>query len=167
VATTLVLGVGNVLLCDDGAGILAMRELESSARSNRDVHFVDGGTLSFILAPLIESAERLLVLDAAQFDAAPGTVRCMLDEDMDRFLGGPRRSVHEVSLLDLLDMARLTGCLPRERALIGIQPARIDWGDTPTEAVRSGIDEAVGIATRLLEQWGGRSGPRTSAAIAS
>jgi len=153
VARTLVLGVGNVLLCDDGAGVHAMRALASEQGDVPDVEYLDGGTLSFTLAPAIEGVERLIVFDATQLSSPAGTVRCLVDREMDAFLGRAKRSVHEVGLLDLLDIARLTGFLPHQRALIGIQPARIDWGDTPTDAVTKGIRQAVQIGTGLLQQW--------------
>lgn len=142
-----------MLLCDEGAGVHAVRELASRMEPSPDVDCVDGGTLGFSLAAKLEGADRLIVLDATQLGAAPGAVRCLLDGEMDHFLGRAGRSVHEVGLLDILDIARISGCLPRERALIGIQPASITWSEQPTEAVSAAVEEAVSLAAQLVAAW--------------
>ena len=77
----------------------------------------------------------------------------MVGREMDNFLGAARRSPHEVSLLDLFDIARLTESLPINRALIGIQPQTIDWGMSPTQAVERSLPHAVNEAVNLLVQW--------------
>ena len=130
---TLILGIGNTLLQDEGAGVHAIRQLAEQAVRRDDIELMDGGTLSFSLAGAIEDAENLIVIDAAQYGGEPGTTRVFLGDQMDSFVGGNRKlSVHEVSLLDLLMIARLADRLPRQRALIGIQPHSIDWGETPS-----------------------------------
>jgi hydrogenase maturation protease len=166
VSRILVIGIGNVLLCDEGAGVHAVRRLAAQASVHRpDVRFVDGGTLSFTLAPAIEAAERLILFDAARVGGPPGTVECFLDDEMDRFLGRTRRSVHEVGLLDLMDIARLTGSVPRQRALIGIEPDRIEWGDAPTAKVSAGIERAIAIGSGLLDEWPAACPPATPHAV--
>jgi hydrogenase maturation protease len=73
---------------------------------------------------------------------------------MDRFLRSTRRrTVHEVGLIDLLDMARLEGCLPRRRALLCIQPCRIDWSDALSAPVAQVLPEAARQARELLRRW--------------
>ena len=77
----------------------------------------------------------------------------VVNEEMDSFLGSCKRSVHEVGLLDLLDISRLTGNLPERRALVAIQPDVIDWGDKPTESVAAAIPEVVDKVLDLMGQW--------------
>ena len=150
---TLILGIGNNLLTDEGAGIHALDLLRSSYPDLPDVAFIDGGTLSFTLAAYIEDCDKLIVLDAAELKAPPGTVKTMVGKEMDAFLGATRRSPHEVSLLDLFDIARLTESLPEKRALIGIQPAHIEWGMHPTVSVEQALGTVVNEAINLLAQW--------------
>jgi hydrogenase maturation protease len=151
---TLILGIGNTLLSDEGAGIHVIRELAERLGERDDIEFMDGGTLSFTLAGPIEEATRLIVIDAANFDEAPGTTRLYVGEDMDAFVGGNRkRSVHEVGLIDLMAIARLTDHLPAQRALIGIQPENLDWGEVPSPAVAAAIPQACRLALDLLEEW--------------
>ena len=151
---TVVLGIGNTLLGDEGAGIHALRALAARAVDLPGVEYLDGGTLSFTLAAAIEEADQLIVLDAAQLNAGPGTVQLFEDDAMDRFLGSRRKaSVHEVGLIDLMVMARLAGRFPERRALIGIQPEYLDWAEAPTPAVAAAIPQVCDLALEVLDRW--------------
>lgn len=153
-ARTLVLGVGNTLLQDDGAGVHAVNQLHERAGDLSGTDFLDAGTLSFTLATVIEDAEKLIIIDAAKMQQAPGTVQVFEGDEMDRFLNRQRRlSVHEVSIVDLLAIARLTGLLPARRALIGIEPLSLDWGDAPTAPVVQAIAHAGAAALDLIKKW--------------
>lgn len=149
----LVLGIGNVLLQDEGIGIHLLKFMEKFFPSFPDVTYLDGGTLSFTLAGEIESHDHLLVLDAVELHARPGTLCCYEDEAMDHFLGTAKRSAHEVGLLDLMDIARLSGHLPKRRALVGIQYSTFGWGEEPTPAVKHNIPLAGRLAANVLQKW--------------
>ena len=150
----LVLGIGNTLLADEGVGIVAMLELEALYGERKDIEFVDGGTLSFTLAVPISECDALLVIDAAELGAAPGTVRSFEGDAMDRFLGENRKSsVHEVGLLDLRSISLLTGYWPRQRALVGIQPAFVGWGEALTPAVTAALPEICSAATGIIGRF--------------
>ncbi len=149
-----VLGVGNVLLTDDGAGVHALRALAQGGACPPQVWLVDGGTLSFSLAEVIEDVDALITLDAAELGAAPGTLRVFEDAELDAFLGaGRRRSVHEVALFDMMALAALAGRLPRRRALIGVQPACFDWGEAPSAVVAAAIPEMCARSLALITRW--------------
>jgi len=153
-ARTLVLGIGNPLLADDGAGIHAIRRLKADPTTPVDVDPVDGGTLSFALTGLVEDADQLIVIDAADLAAVPGTIGLFKGREMDDFLcSHPGRTVHELALLDVLGMALLTGHLPERRALIGIQPERVDWGEELTPAVARSVSRACLLAVDLVAEW--------------
>ena len=73
---------------------------------------------------------------------------------MDDFLDQLQRySAHEISLIDLLTMVRLTECLPKQRALIGIQAQDVGWGHLPTPEVAAAIPQAAILIKQLIEQW--------------
>ncbi len=150
---TIILGIGNTLLGDEGIGIHVLEAFQEKYPRINGVEYLDGGTLSFSLASWIERAEQLIVIDAAEFNQPAGTVRCLHNEAMDQFLGQPKRSVHEVSLLDLLDIARLTECLPKERVLLGIQPEKIDWSEQPSPVVAKAIPVAIAQIENWLREW--------------
>ncbi len=150
---TVILGIGNILLGDEGAGIHALESLQSEYPNIPGIIYVDGGTLSFSLASYFEDCDKLIVFDAAEFKSPPGTVKTLIGDAMDAFLGAAKRSPHEVGLLDLFDIARLTGSLPEKRALIGIQPETTDWSMEPSPAVADALDTAVTSALGLLQIW--------------
>lgn len=150
----LVLGIGNTLLSDEGVGVVAMRAVDERLGDDPDIEFLDGGTLSFTLAVPIEECDALIVLDAAMIDGPTGSVGCFEGEAMDRFLGENRKaSVHEVGLLDLMTIARLSGHWPQRRALIGVRPFKIDWGEELTPAVAEGVKKMCGLAVELIKKW--------------
>lgn len=152
---TVVLGIGNVLLSDDAAGIRVAEHLARRLAGRSDVQILDGGTLSFTLLEYLENAEALIVIDAAQLGAAPGAVQSFESAAMDAFLADTarQRSVHEAGLLDLLSMARLRDALPDRRALVCIQAAQVGWGLELTPAVGAGLPAAAAEAERLLDHW--------------
>jgi hydrogenase maturation protease len=147
------LGFGNILLGDDGAGVQLVERLRTEFAASA-YEFVDGGTMSFTLMPHVEGSNAMLVIDAAEFGEPAGATMLLEDEAMDRFLkGARRRTVHEVGLVDLLDMARLRDCLPRRRALLCIQPAVIDWSEALSPPVAAALDRASSQARALLARW--------------
>jgi hydrogenase maturation protease len=149
----LVLGFGNLLLRDDGAGVRLMSQLRAGPGA-AIAQYIDAGTMSFSLLPYIEAAGALLVIDAADVSGTPGAVRLFEGILMDAFLqGGRRRTVHEVGITDLLDMARLRGCLPQRRALLCVQPGCIDWGEALSPAVAGALPAAAQVAHALLQGW--------------
>ena len=150
---TLILGLGNVLLADEAVGAIAVRRLEQASPPDAPLTYLDGGTLGFSLAVPIGEHPRLVVIDAAIMGDVPGTVRVFEGQAMDLQLSGHATSVHEVSLSDLLDMARLTDSLPARRALIGIEPALVDWGDGLTPEVEAALPKALEQVRRLLARW--------------
>ncbi|OIQ94213.1 hydrogenase 1 maturation protease [mine drainage metagenome] len=151
---TLVLGLGNTLLRDEGVGVVATNALRARHGESEGLAFVDGGTLSFALAGIIAETDALIVLDAAELGEPPGTVRCWIGEAMDRFLGSSRqRSVHEVALLDLMALALLEDRLPPRRALIAVQPGTIAWGETLGPAVAAAVASMCEQASALIGRW--------------
>jgi hydrogenase maturation protease len=95
----------------------------------------------------------LIVVDAAELAAEPGTVRAFVDTAMDAFLKSRGRSGHAVGLKDLLDILRLTDSLPHRRALVGIQPQVLAWGDRLSHAIASVIPQAAQRVLDLIHGW--------------
>lgn len=152
-STTLVLGIGNTLLSDEGIGIHVVKHLAAYYADIDNVSYLDGGTLSFTLAQPIAENDNLIVIDAARIGQPAGTVRCFVGTQMDHYLRGNRSSVHEVGLTDLLDIARLSGTFPEHRALIGVEPHSLDWGEIPSPQVAPAIEQAVAQVLALLRRW--------------
>jgi hydrogenase maturation protease len=154
IESVLILGIGNTLLTDEGIGVHVVERLRSVLECHPAVEILDGGTLSFTLAEPIARADGLIVVDAARMHSPPGTVRLFENSEMDRYLRGNRQSVHEVSLADLLDIARLSEHLPLQRYLIGIEPKSLEWGDSPSRELLPAIPRAVQEIRLILDRWG-------------
>ena len=151
---TLVLGIGNTLLTDEGVGIHVLQALAPELANWPDVTLLDGGTLSFTLAGPIEEADALIVVDAANIKTLPGEWTLLKGEQMDAFLMGNRKStVHEVGLTDLRAIAILAGHWPERRAMLAIQPDVVDWGERPTPAVAAAIPAACAAIRELIQKW--------------
>lgn len=149
-----ILGIGNVLLGDEGAGVHTIRYLRDCPEPlSAKLAIVDGGTLSFNLLPIIEAADKLIVIDAAMVGDEAGTVRCLLGDELDAFLGTSKHTAHEVGLKELFDMARVENLLPHRRALIGIHPQSVDWGEGLSDRVATAVPLAAGLALRMTRRW--------------
>ena len=151
-STTLILGVGNTLLSDDGAGVHVARQLQDAGLA-QSVRVLDAGTLGFALLPEVQDCSALIVVDAARAGLAPGSVTVREGTAMDAFVCRRGRSVHDVGIADLLAMARLSGQLPARRALVGIEPAAVEWGMVCTPAVADALPLAMARVRGLLEEW--------------
>jgi len=156
---TLILGIGNTLLSDEGIGVHVLTDLEkSSSPVLENVTTMDGGTLSFTLASPIENCDQFIVIDATELKSDPGTVKTFENQEMDEYItSGNKKSVHEVSLADVMSITMLSGHLPEKRALVGIQPQDIDWGEQPTEAVSAAIPRAISEIESILKRWSDES----------
>jgi hydrogenase maturation protease len=151
---TLVLGIGNTLLTDEGVGIHVLQALFDGAALPEGVNLLDGGTLSFTLVGPIQESDALIVVDAANIQGEPGQWQLLEGQAMDSFLLGNRKStVHEVGLTDLRAIALLAGHWPSKRALLAIQPQTVDWGEQPTPVVAAAIPAVAAAIRKLLVDW--------------
>ena len=139
---SLVLGVGNILLRDEGVGVIVARALVDHASLPPDTMVVDGGTLGLDLLPMIGDAGALIMVDAVNLRSAPGTIRVMHGHELHTALA-QHVSPHQVGVNDLVALARLTGTLPERFALVGIQPEAVEVGLELTPAVQAALPAAV------------------------
>jgi hydrogenase maturation protease len=121
----LVLGLGNVLLGDDGAGVTAVDYIARHYDVPDGVSLHDGGTLGLSLLPLVTSAERVILVDAVAADAPAGSLVQLVGEQV-AHASLHRLSPHQVGVADLLDGARLVDRLPETLLLIGVVPESIE-----------------------------------------
>lgn len=150
---TVVIGLGNPLMTDDGAGLAALRALSEGWTFTGDVALVDGGTWGMNLLPIVEEADRVLLLDAVHVRARPGTVVEMERAELPRFFA-LKLSPHQIDLKDVLALAELRGTLPEDTIAIGVEPDRIEMGTELSAVVQAALSEVVERAVRRLEGWG-------------
>ena len=125
----LLLGVGNILLRDEGFGVAAVQRLERDHVWPDNVTLMDGGTLGLLLMPHIMDCDLLVVLDVVLGPGEPGTIYRLAGEDLRKSLSF-RDSTHQTDLEDTLVSCELAGHRP-EALVIGIQPG--DWQSLSTE----------------------------------
>ena len=152
---TLVLGLGNILWADEGFGVRAVEALNASLRFPDEVRVMDGGTQGIFLLPWVRAANQLLILDAIDFGLEPGEMRVMHQDDVPRFMGAKKVSMHQAGFQEVLMSAQLTGEFPERIALVGVQPERLDdYGGSLRPCVKARIPDAVAAAIEVLTDWG-------------
>jgi hydrogenase maturation protease len=138
----LVLGLGNVLLGDDGLGAAALARLERDYVIPSGVRLEDGGTLGLSLLGLIAESERVILVDAIRTDAAGGTLARFEGTDVIDAVRD-RLSPHQVGVADLLDAARLIDCYPSAVTLLGLVPEVIELALERSHAVDAALQKLV------------------------
>jgi hydrogenase maturation protease len=156
----LVLGLGNVLLGDDGLGAAALSRLASRYLIPTGVRLEDGGTLGLALLGLLAEAERVILVDAVRTGSPPGTL-VRLDGDDVMPAVRDRLSPHQVGVAELLETSRLIGCYPATVTLIGLVPGSLDPGLARSPAVAAGLDELVEAIVREVAALGYPMVPQT------
>jgi hydrogenase maturation protease len=156
-----VLGIGNVLWADEGFGVRAVEALHAAYAFPDAVEVVDGGTQGMNLSIYVESAKRLLVLDAIDFALPPGTVKILRNAEVPAW-SRAKLSPHQTGFNDILAMAQLRGCAPESITVIGVQPVELsDFGGSLRDPVKARIPEVVELAARELAAWGFAGTPRS------
>jgi len=151
----LVLGIGNILWADEGFGVRAVEEFDRRFEVPDNVTILDGGTQGLYLVHFVEEADHLLVFDAIDYALAPGTLKLVLDEEVPKFTGAKKMSLHQTGFQEVLSAADLLGHYPSKIALIGCQPQDLeDWGGPLTAPVRAIIAPALELAREVLSSWG-------------
>jgi hydrogenase maturation protease len=151
---TLVLGLGNILLSDEGVGVRVIERLLEEYDFPEGVRVMDGGTLGLNLLPDVEDATRLLVMDAVQARQPPGTLMRLTGDDIPIFLDTSKISPHQESLQDILALAALRGTLPEEVVLWGVQIGSMEVSLELSPPVAAQVGVLAGKALEELRRWG-------------
>jgi hydrogenase maturation protease len=158
----LVLGLGNPIMGDDGVGILALEEFRDTFECEACVELMDGGTWGMNLLPYIESAGKLLLVDAIHGGLGAGEDVIVAGPDLPRVLG-QKLSAHQVDIVDVLTLCQLRGTLPAETVALGVEPERIEMRAGLTPAVARGAGRLPARMAGQLREWGVRVTPRVAA----
>ena len=149
----LVLGLGNILLQDEGMGVKALECLTAQYRLPANVRPVDGGTMGLDLLSYLEGVTDLLVIDAVHTGQPPGTLVRLAGDEIPAALSH-KMSMHQVGLQELLAVSELQGMLPSCVVVCGMEPASLDWGLDLSPPVASHLDSLVQSVVRQLRDWG-------------
>ncbi len=157
----LVLGIGNLLWADEGFGVRCVEQLAAEWRVPDGVRLMDGGTQGLYLLPYVQGARRLIVFDAVDYGLEPGTLKLVEGEQVPRFMGAKKMSLHQTGFQEVIAAADLTGQLPQQMLLIGVQPEQLDdYGGSLRPVIKARLAEAVALAVAQLREWGFEPAPR-------
>ncbi len=142
-----VIGVGNLLLGDEGAGIHAVKVLQEMELPP-EVTLIDGGTSPDLIA-YVRAGDRLIIIDAARAGGEPGTVYRFLPEDL---AAGKAMiaSAHEMGVAENLGLMKLAGNEPAETIIIGVEPKEIDWGTELSPELKQKLPEIIEVVLQEI-----------------
>ncbi len=148
-----VLGIGNVLLSDEGVGVHAVQALEDRFVLSDAVEVIDGGTTGMELLPDLNGADHLIVVDAVRVGRPPASVVRLVDDEVPAFFK-TKLSPHQVGLSDVLAALKFAGGAPKSVVLIGVQPVSLELDMALSPAVAARLDEVLDLVTAELAALG-------------
>ncbi len=151
----LVLGIGNVLWADEGFGVRAVEYLHSHYQFEDNVTLMDGGTQGIYLVQNIREADILVVFDAVDYGLPGGTLKRVEGDEVPKFLGCKKVSLHQTGFQEVLAMAEMLGDYPQHLLLLGVQPVQLeDYGGSLRPQVRAQIQPSIEQALGYLAGFG-------------
>jgi len=147
-----ILGLGNILLGDEGFGIHAVRKLKE--KEIPGVKIIDGGTLGLYLINFLRDTTHLLIIDAIKSNRKPGTIVILDGRDI-KADSGIRFTSHDVSLPDLLTTMELLGYDLKEIRLIGVVPERIEPTTDLSPSSKGAMERVMELVIRTVNEWKG------------
>jgi hydrogenase maturation protease len=147
-----VLGIGNILLGDEGLGVRAVELLTKRFQLPPEVQVLDGGCLGMELYPFLDGTTKLLVVDAIDAQLLAGDCSKICGEDVLKYFRN-KLSVHEIGISEVLAALDLVGCPIREVVIIGIKPAVLDVGLELSDIVLSALPRLVDLIADQLREW--------------
>ena len=139
---TLILGLGNLLQCDDGVGCRVAQALEQRVLPS-DVEVLDAGTPGIGLLNLIQDRQRVIIIDAAEMGLQPGEFRRFGAEDVQLTGAKERISLHRTGIVDTLALAQQLKIEMPKIVFFGIQPSKIDWQDGLSQPVQVAMPQVI------------------------
>ena len=149
----IVLGVGNILLTDEGLGVHVVKDLEVNYSFTPEICIIDGGTMGMELLSYMRGMTKLLLVDAINGGEVPGTVYEFPHQEAETYFTG-NISVHEVGMQDILRIRALQEDPLEDATVIGVEPESLDIGLEPSDTVKVALPEVTARVIKQLEAWG-------------
>lgn len=148
-----IMGLGNLLLSDEGFGIHCIQYLENNYQLPENVEVIDGGTGGILLAPFIEEHDELYVIDVVDIEDAPGSVHYFTDVDVRCGDIQTRMSPHQIGMLDILDICRIRGKVPQKIHFIAVVPESLEVGMELTPLLQGRIKDVLQVLADKLGEY--------------
>lgn len=150
--TISILGLGNILMSDEGVGVHTVKEFEKRYEVPEFVEIIDGGAAGLDLIPFIEGREKVLMIDAVNFDREPGYIDTIENDAIPVRLS-TKASMHHLGLMDVLSIVKLSGNYPKDLCIIGIQPKSLELGLDMTPEIWDKKEALVKRVADKLREW--------------
>ena len=137
----LVLGIGNILLCDEGVGVRVIEQMQKLQIPDH-VELVDGGTAGADLLDVLAERQKVIIIDAVQADCKPGTMLRFTIDDLIH-PNGVGMSLHEIGLGEALTMTKQLGCAPKDVVVFGIKPKNIECGLELSAEIAASVPKVI------------------------
>lgn len=161
-ASIAVLGLGNVLMGDDGFGPQVVRVLEATYAFDARVSVQDLGTPGLNLLPYVAGVDAIIIVDTVRAEGEPGTIRLYRKEDLLRRPPSPRTNPHDPGLKEAILSAEIAGSAPREVVLVGVVPERVDAGTGLSPRLEDAVDSAARKVVAEVKRLGAEVRPLQS-----
>jgi hydrogenase maturation protease len=148
---TVVVGLGNPLMGDEGIGTEVVRRLSERLVGHPSAEFVDAGTGGLTVLHLMEGRRKAVFVDCALMDTAPGTVRRFTPAEVRSNKVLAHQSLHEADLIRVIDMARQLDQAPEEIVLFGIQPERVELRQGLSKTLTIRLEEYIASVLKELD----------------
>lgn len=147
-----ILGVGNLLLADEGFGIHFIKRLQKQYTFPANIELLDGGTAGIMLSPYMESKDILFVIDVVNLKDEPGSIHLYSDQDIRLRNIHTKMSPHQVGLLEILDLCRLRGHAPERVEMITVVPEDLSTRISLSKALTPALDTVLDILMEKLHE---------------
>ena len=149
----LILGVGNILLSDEGVGVRVVQELEKRPEIQPHFDIIDGGTCGMELLDAMANREHLIIVDAVLANKQPGEIVVLHDEQVPTFFSR-KISPHQLGICDVLSSLKLTDEFPKNLCLIGIQPETLEPQIALSDTIQKQFPAIFEALDRVLNKYG-------------
>lgn len=146
-----VMGIGNILMQDEGIGVHIIRELEKYA-FNPHISLIDGGNMGMDLLSFFYEHDKMIIVDAVDFEKKPGFIDTIENDDI-LALFTTKMSLHHLGLKDVLSYAKLLDQTPEDLCLIGIQPEKVEMEMELSKTISSQINNLTNLVLQKLKIW--------------
>ena len=136
-----VLGLGNILMSDEGVGVRVVERLQKRAAEFPNVEFVDAGTGGMNVLHLIANRKKAVIIDCALMGVSAGDIKRFTPEDVKTVKHVSHFSLHDVDILKVIDISRQLDECPPQVVIFGIEPAKVEQGDTLSPRLAAKIDK--------------------------
>ena len=148
--TTVVLGMGNPLMSDEGIGVFLVNRLSMLADNYPSVEFADAGTGGMSLLHYFEGRDKAIIIDCANMKEEPGKIKKFTPAQVKSVKQLTHLSLHEQDLLKIIEMSKKLGQCPKEIVIFGIQPKSVSFSGSLSKELEQKIDNYINVISKEL-----------------